>query len=76
MMPVLSKAPCDVLAVSRSRDDTAVQAQLSAGCREMVSSLWDVIRVQDQVRVGCQHVSRLRDDRKRRIAVGCLVRSA
>ena len=31
MTPVPSKAPCDVLAVSRSRDDTAVQGTIICG---------------------------------------------
>ena len=31
MVPVLSKAPCDVLAVSRSRDDAAVQRNMICG---------------------------------------------
>ena len=54
MMPVLRKAPCDVLAVSRSWDDPARTGHNYLRDVEMVSSLWDVIRVQDQVRVGCQ----------------------
>jgi len=52
-MPDLVNAPCDVLAVARSWDDLGVQGIYLRDV-ETVSSMWDVIRVQDQVRVGCQ----------------------
>ena len=53
MVLVLVKVPCDVVAVARSWDDLPVQGTFVRDV-ETVSSLWDVIRVQDRVRVGCQ----------------------
>ena len=54
MVPVLAKAPCDVLAVAGSWDDLARTGHICLRDVETVSRLWHVIRVQDQVRVGCQ----------------------
>ena len=75
MVPVLSKAPCDVLAVSRSRDDAAVQRNIICGMSRWsqvcgmsfvfrIKFVWDVSTSQGYG-----------DDPQCRIAVGCLVRS-
>ena len=53
MVPVLAKAPCDVRTVAGSWDDLPVQGIYLRDVAA-VSRLWDVIRVRDQVRVGCQ----------------------
>ena len=76
MMPVLSKAPCDVLAVSRSWDDPAVQGTFICGMsrRSQVCGMSFVFRIKFVWDVSS--VSRLRDDRQCRIGVGCLARSA
>ena len=53
MVPVLAKAPCDVRTVAGSWDDLPVQGIYLRDVAA-VSGLWDVIRVRDQVRVGCR----------------------
>lgn len=75
MVPVLAKAPCDVLTVARSWDDLPVQGIYLRDVAE-VSSLWDVFVFGIKFVWDVSCVSRLRDDRECRIAVGCRACSA
>ena len=76
MVPVLVKAPSDVLAVARSWDDLPVQGTFVCGMssRSQVCGMSFVFRIKFVWDVS--GVSRLRDDRQCRIGVGCRACSA